>query len=221
MRGYISFLLVLASLAILIVLANSYLGSKTLNFSKAIALERMEQLSLDAKRSMLTAAKYGAIAGFSAYVEEVLGSEGALAFDPLEAKERVRQGVVSALALASMTDSDYEVSLWCGEIQDENELGALAESSLRNGKAEMCPSCKPLALCGDYIDMRIISDAKAGDFEFASLALGSRNLGESPKLFGATIYSKKFNISKASYIPTSEKIFEQQPYRFQAAGTGG
>lgn len=209
MRGYISFLLVLAALAILIVLANSYNNSKSVNFSKAIALERMEQLSLDAKRSMLTAAKYGAIAGFLEYLAELAATGGAKAFDPQKAKERVQEGVIASLALIGFSqEPDYEISLWCGEISGESELDEIAGRSLRNGAPQMCASCKPLSLCKDFVDVEIIAGIQNADFAIANLGLGSRNLGGNPKIFGATIYSEKFNVSKVSYIPTSEKIFE-------------
>ncbi len=212
MRGYVSFLLVLAALAILAILAGAYSNSKSLNFSKAIALERADQLSLDAKRAMLTAAKYGAIAGFAGYAAEIMASGGGQAFNPNEAKERVKDGVIASLALLDFAEEeDYEISLWCGEIAGESGLDSIAEQTLRAGSPEMCDACKPTSLCRDYVDVEIISGSS-----FANLGLGSRNLGENPKIFGITIYSEKFNISKVSYIPTSEKIFKI-PYAIEGA----
>lgn len=207
MKGYLSFLLVLAALAALIVLADAYANTKALNFSKSIALERMEELSLDAKRSMLTAAKYGAIAGFSAYTVELAASGGIDAFDPEEAKERIRDGVLASLALLDFSSEDFQVLPWCGEIGGEGELDSIAESSLRHGAPEMCANCRPLPACKDFIDVETLGLSELSP-KMANLALGSENLGGNPKLFGITIYSAKFNISKVSYIPTSEKLFE-------------
>lgn len=217
MRGYVSFLLVLAALAILVVLSNSYSNSKSVNFSKAISLERMEQLSLEAKRSMVSGAKYGALAGFLEYLGEVAASEGAEAFDPEKAKSRVRNGAYASMLLAtSMSDPDYSFAFWCGEVSDERDLERMAQYSIESGSPQMCPSCQPIAspACKDYVDAEILADAKEAKFSLARVSLGSTNLGESPKIFGVTIYSQKFNSSKAAYIPTSENPFDT-PYVYE------
>ncbi len=220
MRGFVSFLLVLAALAILVVLAHAYNNSKTVNFSNAIALERMEQLSLEAKRNMLTAAKYGAIAGFLGYLAEVAASEGMKAFDLLEAKERIRDGVIASLSLLDFSaERDYEIKMWCGEISSEGEFGEIAERSLVEGVTGTCANCKPIALCRDFVDAEVLADVQNGNFAIANVRLGSLNLGGNPKIFGITIYSEKFGASKASYIPTSEKIFEI-PYSVQKGMIG-
>ncbi|MFA5077317.1 MAG: hypothetical protein WC488_02730 [Candidatus Micrarchaeia archaeon] len=209
MRGYLSFLLVLAALAILILLANSYTNSKSVNLSGAIALERMEQLSLDAKRSMLVSAKYGAMAGFLGYMAEIASTGGIAAFDPAEAKERVKDGAYASLLMFNPSYDDFETSAWCGEL-GESEVGKIAEDSLLEGAPKMCLNCQPIQspLCRDYINVNVLADPQAKTFSIADLSLGSMNLGGKPKLFGITFYSQKLNISKVSYIPTSEKIFE-------------
>lgn len=211
MKGYAAFLLVLAALAALAALAGAYGESKSLNFQKAIALERAEQLSLDAKRSMLLAAKYGAAAGFLEYLAEIAASGGAMAFDMQEARERIRLGAITSLSLVHAGDVDFEASLWCGEIFGNSELNRIAESSLAQGKPLSCPTCRPLPLCKDFIEVDVLSNSS-----FANLALGSANLGSTPRIFGITLYSQKFNLSKVAYIPTSEKIFEA-PYTVPGA----
>lgn len=216
MRGYLSFLLVFAALTILVVLANSYINSKSMNFSKAIALERMEQTSLDVKRSMLTSAKYGAIAGFLEYVGEIIGSGGLKAFDPKEAEERVKAGVLASFGLLIFSEnSDYEILPWCGEIASESNLDAIAVQTLKQGTPQLCPSCLPLSQCKDFIDVNILANFEQDDFAIADVRLGSHRYGEIPRIFGLTIYSAKFNISKVSYIPTTEKVFEV-PYSIPA-----
>lgn len=210
MRGYISFLLVFAAFAIFVILADAYGNSKSLNFSKAIAFERMEQLSLDAKRSMLTSAKYGAIAGFLEYIREVINSGGIELFDPAAAKERIKDGVYFSLLLLNFFgEEDYQIALWCGEVSGESELNSIAERSLRDGAPKMCANCQPIVSpsCKDYVNVDILN-IDENKPAMANLALGSENLGQNPRIFGLTIYSRKFNISKVSYIPTSEKIFE-------------
>ncbi len=219
MRGYVSFLLVLACLAIFAVLAGAHSNSREVNFSNPIAQERMEQLSLEEKRGMLAAAKYGAIAGFSEYVGEVLASEGKEALDPEKAKERAQEGAIAAMALLAPQGQDYETSLWCGNIDSEYQLGALADSSLREERAETCPGCRPLALCKDYVDVEAILDLQKGEFTLAKVGLGSRNVGGSPKIFGMTIYSAKFNMSKVGYVPAGEPALES-PYTLQLEGAG-
>ncbi|MEW6529072.1 MAG: hypothetical protein AB1391_04230 [Candidatus Micrarchaeota archaeon] len=220
MRGYISFLLILGALAILVVLSNSYNNSKSIDFSKAIALERMEQLSLDAKRNMLIAAKYGAILGFLEYVAELLGSETLYAFDINKAKEHIKSKVhafiLSVRSNQIASDPDYEFSFWCGKISDENDLGFIAEKSIRSGAPQMCNGglCWPISSpeCKDFISVEIKPETKK--FSIVRVGLGSKNFGETPKIFGITIYSKKFNVSKVSYIPTSENVF-QSPYVYE------
>ena len=178
MRGYLSFLLVLAALSILIVLSNSYNNSKSTNFSKAIALERAEQLSMGIKRNMLTAAKYGAIAGFLEYCVEVAESGGLKALDPAEAKERVKFGSHSSLALAGFSpDEDFQVLMWCGQVESEGSLDLLAEQSLRAGMPLLCPGCQPIQspMCKDFIEAEVSADG--GSASITGLTLGSRNLG--------------------------------------------
>lgn len=212
MKGYLTFLLVLAALAILSVLGTSYLNSDSMNLGDAISLEHAEQLSLEAKRSMLSAAKYGAISGFFAYVSEVLASRGAKAFDPAEAEERAKDGAQAALLLVKAGDEDYEALLWCGEIASESELGKIAEDSLTSRSPQMCALCRPISSCGDYLNIEMLWDLNAGEFALSRVELGSISLGETPKIFGATLYSSKFNVSKVAYVPTGENALGSPAY---------
>ncbi len=211
MRGYVSFLFVLAALIIFAILSNSYNNSKSINFSEAIALERMEQLSLDAKRDLLIATKYGAIAGFLEYTAEATVSK---TFDIIQAKERVKRGVYTSLLFVNPNYLNYESSLWCGEIPDETELGFIAENSIRLGAPQMCKLCQPISSpeCKDFISVEIMEEKEK--FSIIRVALGFKDLGEEPKIFGITTYSKKFNVSKVSYIPTNENVFEI-PYIYE------
>ena len=223
MKGYVSFLIVLAGLAIFLAFSNSYYYSKSANLSQPISLEKAEQISLQMKRGLLMSAKYGAIAGFAEYLAEVAGSGGTRAFDLSAAKERAKQGAylsMSAISISALSSefnisspyasSDFEAVFWCGEVSSERELDRMALSSLNAGMAVKCEGCSTLGspACADYINLGISQPQPDGVPSIASLYLGSEALGEKPKIFGITLYSKKFNISKVAYIPTSQNAFD-------------
>jgi hypothetical protein len=67
LRGYLSFILVLASLVLAFSLLDVHLALKSINFSKAVAVERTYGLQLNVKEAVAESARQGALDGFSAY----------------------------------------------------------------------------------------------------------------------------------------------------------
>jgi hypothetical protein len=67
LQGYISFILVLASLALVLAMLEMNLAAGDRDFSKAVAVERAYGLQMNAKEAVLEAARQGAKEGFGAY----------------------------------------------------------------------------------------------------------------------------------------------------------
>lgn len=67
MRGYLSFVLVLASLALLFSLLDVSLAAADRDFSRAVAVERAYGVQMNAKEAVLESARQGGMAGFGAY----------------------------------------------------------------------------------------------------------------------------------------------------------
>ena len=67
MRGYLSFVLVLASLILVFTLLELSLASNSVDLSKAISAERAYGVQMNVKESIIESAKQGALEGFNTY----------------------------------------------------------------------------------------------------------------------------------------------------------
>jgi hypothetical protein len=67
LRGYLTFIVVLAALALVLAMLEMNLAAGDMDFSKAVAVERAYGLQMNAKEAVLEAARQGANEGFGAY----------------------------------------------------------------------------------------------------------------------------------------------------------
>jgi len=67
LRGYLSFILVLASLALLLSLLELEISAASMDLSRAIGVERSYGLMMNSKEVVLESARQGAVSGFKAY----------------------------------------------------------------------------------------------------------------------------------------------------------
>jgi hypothetical protein len=202
MRGYLSFILVFASLILLLTLLQAFSRSVDSNLSKEIAMGRAYHIQLNVRDAVLEAAAQGARDGFLEYTVLHV-AEGD--FDPAAAREAARRKAYERMsALSKWTfDPDFDVKLWCG-YTDQRETRALQGKMLDEKNALICADCSGLdsPACADFVNL----DAW-GENGPASVWLGANeplNLLQEG-VVGVSVYSDKFGVSGASYLPQSVK----------------
>ena len=200
MRGYVSFLLVLASLSLILYSAAALSATHGHSHSKAIALQRTGYLSMNVKESLSEAVSYGL-------------KEGALLYDaatpPEERTPQGREAALRAAAFASLSifplhsfDDDFEVELWCA-YATESELSALPKEMREKGAALAPSASNPLSspLCAEFIQ---IVQEPGRDYAYLKGPLPPAPIAQG--IVGISIYSSKFDIAQVSYFPSSEEI---------------
>lgn len=201
MKGYFTFVLVFISVILVLNSFENYALNASQSHAKQISIERAYQIQLNVKEAMLEAARSGAQAGLEEYVLTHPEDE----FDIAEAREAARK---KALELVSRLDGwefdpDFETALWCG-YTGEMEIERLKRRMLDEGRLAICNECSRISYqeCGNFVNVDIGTGGK-----IASVWLGANNpmnpLDEG--LVGVSIYSGKFGVSGAGFLPQSEK----------------
>ncbi len=203
MRGYFAFLVVFASVFLLIAL---YQSSSYANFNKAknIAIEQNYQFQLNVKYSLLEAADQGTKKALFEYMLLHLG-------EPINPKDM--QDFVSTQAFESMKkvaastselDNGYDIVIWCGYTND-NELAELKKQMVTENKALICDECLTIEAeeCKEFVNFDV--DATNGQFSYLWLGANKPLDFFKKGVVGVSIYDKKFAVSGAGYIPQSEK----------------
>ena len=198
MRGFVSFILVFLSIAIILVLLSV---NTSVNYSKAIQLKRMHSLELDIKNAVLDLAKTGADRAVKEYVKEK-AAEAALSGKPLEteineAKARARAAAHNEMKkLTNLKDDQFEFKIWCGFVS-ETELKNLRDKMLE--EKIICNSCLEIEneICAEFIQVDPKIDAANIDGS-ANVQLWKESMG----VIGISIYSNE--MASVSYIPFSE-----------------
>ncbi|MFA5412235.1 MAG: hypothetical protein WC350_02725 [Candidatus Micrarchaeia archaeon] len=205
MRGYISFLIVLAALGLFVAAAALLAEPHYYSNEKAISVMRMEHIERNVKENILQAASYGM-------------HDGAVAYDALVPPEmrvpQEREAAIRAAAYASLAqlgmdlwDEDYEVQVWCGYTNGA-ELDALPKRMREAGGFRMCTACQPIAspACAPF--MQITQKVPYGTGMEDSILLKGPE-PPNPMLEGAvgiSVYSSKYDVAGVSVFPTSEVI---------------
>lgn len=199
MRGFISFILVFLSIAIILVLLS--VNAQT-NYSKAITLKRMHSLELDIKNTALDLAKIGADRAIKEYVREkeaeVIATGKPPKTDINEAKARARIEAHNEMKkLAALNDDKFDFKIWCGFVS-ETEMKDLRDKMLEDRGIVTCTNCFEIEdeICKEFIqvDARIDAENIEGS---AVIGLWKEN-----GVIGISIYSKE--MASVSYIPVSE-----------------
>jgi len=200
-RGYVSFLIVLAALSLFAALGVLLASSHSYSNEDAIGIARMEYLERNVKENIYESVSFGLRSAGAAY-DLATPPE---ARTPQGREQALKEGVVlslSGLGNYEGWDEDFEVLIWCG-YASESELDGLPEKMRENGKAEGCELCSGIANkeCGLFVQ---IIQEPGGDYV---LLKGP----EPPNPFvegavGVSIYSEKFDVAGVSVFPVSEEI---------------
>ena len=201
MRGYFSFILVFASVLLLLNLFHSFSDLND-NYSKEIAIEKAYQLQLNAKEAIMEAARQGARQGLIEYTL-LHAIEGDYSLE--DARDAARKKAFERISTLHgwEFEPEFEVKIWCGATND-NELAKLKNKMLSDGKAQTCAGCLEInePECEDYVNVDFDVN-----WDIVAVWLGNnKDMGIlDTGLVGVSVYSDKFRVSGVSYIPQSEK----------------
>lgn len=207
MKGYLSFLLVLAILLCIFAFLEPFPDIHAESLSRALEAERANSVSMNAKEALALSTSYWMHTSASIY--DLLPED---ARNPADRELAIKSGILSGWALLAPHNfsEEFEVEFWCGRISADTK-GELSAQMLESGSALLCDSCEPLAspLCASYIHLEQEAPYGAGASDRVQLKASSLPAGipfGSFGAIGASIYSRKFNISNVVYFPTTEWI---------------
>ncbi|MDD2655752.1 MAG: hypothetical protein PHQ80_03740 [Candidatus ainarchaeum sp.] len=205
MRGYVSFLIVLAALGVFVAAAALLAEPHYYSNEKAISVMRMEHIERNVKENILQATSYGMRAGADAY-DLAVPPEMRV---PQEREVAVRAAAYASLAQlgADLWDEDYEVQVWCGYAAS-GELDALPGRMRDAGGVRMCAACQSIAspACAPFIQINQVAPYGAGLEDSIQLK------GPEPPnpilggVVGISVYSSKYDVAGVSVFPTGEVI---------------
>ncbi len=205
MRGYVSFLIVLAALSLFAALGLLLASSHSYSNEDAIGIARMEYLERNVKENIYEATSYGLKSAGAAY-DLITPPE---ARTPQGREAALKEGVMLSLSRLgdyAGWDGDFEVLVWCGYASG-SELDGLPKKMREDGRAEGCELCSEISNkeCDAFVQVvqeGIVPDA--GDYV---LLKGP----EPPNPFvegavGVSVYSEKFDVAGVSVFPIGEEI---------------
>jgi hypothetical protein len=196
-RGYVSFLVVLAALSLVAVLGALLSSTHSYSNEKAIEVARMEYLERNVKENVYESVSYGVKEAAMLYDATVPPEMRAVG----ERQEALEEGAF--LALSSLGgygwDEDYEVMVWCG-YAGERELEGLPAEMREEGRVMGCALCNSIGspACREFVHVA------ADD----SVMLKGP---EPPNPFvegvvGVSVYSEKYGVAGVGVFPPSEEI---------------
>jgi hypothetical protein len=204
-RGYISFLIVLAALGLFVAAAALLAEPHSYSNEKAISVMRTEHIERNVKENIVQAASYGMRAGADAY-DLAVPPEMRV---PQEREAVIREAAYASLAQlgADLWDEDYEVQVWCGYTTSA-ELDALPKKMRDAGRVQACATCQSIAspMCSSFIQITQVAPYGTG-LEDSILLKGP----EPPNpilsgVVGISVYSSKYDVAGVSVFPVGEVI---------------
>ncbi len=209
MRGYISFLLVFASVAIILAVLSATTRT-SINHAKEIELQRMYYLEIDIKDTLLGLAKQGANRGAKEYIAEQV-EKAAITETPLdinipELKKRAQKAAFEDIQkmAAFEFNEPYDVKMWCGSPTFNEINKEFAQKMVEEKRALICNDCHDVTneLCEEFIWI----ETPTIDFKNPLNSIVDLKLFKSSSklaVFGVSIYSKER--ASISYIPKGVK----------------
>jgi hypothetical protein len=212
MRGYLSFLLVLASLLLVIMLLVSAAALKDFSLSRAIAAERTYQLQMNIKEVVLEAGRQGAVQAFTTYsfthskdacIRKPMFTMNPDCFKDVEAMQQAKEGAYDRIKMLTAFDPDYAILLWCGL--------PLTESEARNHSAKMITDSSLSLPFGRFVFFSLCDNSISVSLEPSQNPNSNPTLkrivfGESGIVIGASVYSNKFGAASTSHIPAGTEV---------------
>ncbi|MEW5996002.1 MAG: hypothetical protein AB1657_00195 [Candidatus Micrarchaeota archaeon] len=209
MKGYVSFLVVLAALSLFAALGALLSSTHSYSNEKAIGIARMEYLERNVKENVYESVSYGLREAGAAYdlatppeLRTPQGREAAL-----------REGAFLYLSKLGnhAWDGDFEVIVWCGYASGR-ELDGLPREMREEGRAKGCELCTEISnpACASFIQVvqgvPVAGNPEPGTGDSAFLK------GPEPPnplvegVAGVSVYSEKYDIAGAGVFPVGEGI---------------
>ncbi len=231
MRGYLSFVLVLASVVLILSFVQIDLSSTNFDLSKAISAERTYQVQMNVKEAVIESVRQGGMEGFLEYDSThshqaclrycadmgvcthpdtppcdsmMCGRECFRVSDAqMKAEESAIEKVVELSALGF--DPDFEVLLWCGPEPMDFEARDIAERMKSAESLSACASCIPLTLasCGSALTATVRPGEIPDSYALESVQLAPR---AGAGVIGISVLSGKLDIASVSYLPQSLEV---------------
>lgn len=192
MRGYVSFLIVLAALFLFIHLLEHRMVVNSSSDDRIIAAERIYQDGMNIKEVVHETARQAAREGFLLYLASIAFDKKS--FDLKAAKKAVRTHVYKKLSSLQLQRffPDSEVLLWCSVTPVKPNVYNTMRLMSSTGKAEPCPTCVPLS---DSCEEQLRVDIILTDELSASILIVDISA------FGFSIYTPTYRIGTAGYFP--------------------
>lgn len=216
MKGYLSFLLALASVFLILSFIEAAEQSGKISFSKAIAAERAYQAQMNAKEAVLEAVHDGAAEGFRTYnsTHSVAAcadpAAGDLCFKADDARLAAKLGAYAYIAKLGEVriDPDMDVRIWCRQGMSRD----LADSFARYGNAAGSEAYQPVGqdlaglingTSGSAPPSWPCLDSVYPHIEYGEDASANPHLEktELTSAVGVSVDYPAFNVSAVSYIP--------------------
>lgn len=191
MRGYITFVLSVAILAIFLHLAAM---QNEVSLSRALAAEALYQKQQNAKELLLEGARSGAGEGLRQYwLAKAIG----IPFSQAEAERYAHVAAYLRLREVAGTIKDETLQSWCGAITpwSTREIHDSMQSAQR---AVPCATCKPLTDCPDVIAVQVDDAGTEG-----VVALRSDRFPST--VVGISSYSSPYGVGSVAYLPPTEE----------------
>ncbi len=231
MKGYISFILVFASIFLILTFITINLSSTDFNLARAVSAERTYQIQLNLKEAMIESAKQGAMNGFEKY--SVLRSDEAclmycvergvcllsrpptcnkpsckqFCFKESDAEKAAEEAAVSNMARvkSAFSQDDVSIELWCGALGGDAGKGITNSLMTDSGSAHPCPVCTPLSfLCSDYISADVVPDEVNGGYRLRKIRFSPISGAGG---FGSSVFLTNGEVASVSSIPEGYEVY--------------
>lgn len=223
MRAFLSFLIVFAAFAIILIILSASTSVRQLNLSKSIEIERSHAIQMNIKELIIESTRLGANIGLIEYLEGRIAEAKTLnkpvRINEEEARIAARKKsheYLKNIIKPEFYDNsdvlygeDLETKIWCGFV-DGSSLDRTKNLIFKEKKTLVCDNCLDISddKCEFYIHLNTTIDYKSlenlevgnSHSEISFYRESSVNFG----VVGISSFSKKFNIAMVSYIPTSE-----------------
>ena len=208
MRGYVSFILVFVSIAVILTILSA---SFSFDPSRAIAFKRMQSLELDLKNSMLDAAHSAAEKTVREYVKEKLAQAALTGTAPVFSAKEINEMKAKAKAAAyaelqkfsRLVIQNFDFVIWCG-YPSKTGLQSTAEKMVAQQSVLYCDGYTDIGneLCKEFIDV----EPQLGNLANprAKVNLVSTSFTNGIGFIGISAYSKHFALASAGYVPAAE-----------------
>ncbi|HIE56406.1 MAG TPA: hypothetical protein EYP90_14745 [Chromatiaceae bacterium] len=231
MKGYLSFVLVFASVILILGFVQADLSAGTVDLSRAISAERAYQAQMNVKEVLLEAAAQGGLRGYGAYADgrselacvqycpdfgECLHPKtppcdmvkcADKCFRISDAQSEAEKGAMLKMREVSAAefDSGADIVIWCGPKPPDAAQTNLAERMRSVRTALACDGCSqlPAPACDYMLTATVLRGIAPDSFWLESIQMAPRS---GTGVIGASFYYPAQDLATVSYIPAGVEV---------------